>query len=368
MSGYDLPAKFTKNYEIIKSNYYQRLNDLDERMKLARNDKVWGNVSEIKNEKVLYKTFCENLIKEAGESIKRLNCPEFKDALKRVTGGKVLRDELNKADEEMFISILRIYVNALNDSVRLKNEELMKVYGGGLFMDFKHIKELADSSLSSKLTKTLIAQIEYRECVDKADYLFTVNYGKFRNDGFLETDDIDKYSHIVRDEDVPENYTVDDKCFDFDFSNLENYAQKIIDNYSYMYVKAPTMDFSLPFLVPDEDGGSEVSALLDYNNVVFVNNLADTRMMSEILYMDEPSTLLEASYETAISEPAYDSNKLNPDEKYINIRRVLSVDLDGFFKDGYKKLNDEFEKKNKGIPFIKAKINKNVKQSFDRVN
>ena len=57
MSGYDLPAGFAKNYEIIKSNYYQRLNDLDERMKLARNDKVWGNVSEIKNEKVLYKTF-----------------------------------------------------------------------------------------------------------------------------------------------------------------------------------------------------------------------------------------------------------------------------------------------------------------------
>lgn len=96
MSGYDLPAGFAKNYEIIKSNYYQRLNDLDERMKLARNDKVWGNVSEIKNEKVLYKTFCENLIKEAGESIKRLNCPEFKDALKRVTGEKVLRINLIK--------------------------------------------------------------------------------------------------------------------------------------------------------------------------------------------------------------------------------------------------------------------------------
>lgn len=368
MSGYDLPAKFAKNYEIIKQNYYQRINDLNERMKLARKDKVWGNVSEIRNEKVFYKLFCEKIIKEADESIKRLKCPEFKDALKRVTGEKVLKDKLNKADEEMFISILKVYANALNDSVRLTNEELMEVYGNGLFMDFKHIKELADSSLSSKLTKTLIAQIEYRECVDKADYLFTVNYEKFKNYGFLETDDINKHSYTVRDEGIPENYTVDDKCFGFDFSGLENYAQEIINNYSYMYVKAPSMDFSLPFLVPDEDGGSKISALLDYDNVISINDLSDTKMMSEILHIDEPSTLLEASYETAISEPAYDSNKLNPDEKYIDIHRVLSVDLDSFFKDGYKGLNAAFEKKDKGIPFIKAKTTKAVKQSFDRAN
>ena len=251
MSGYDLPAGFAKNYEIIKQNYYQRINDLNERMKLARKDKVWGNLSEIRNEKVFYKLFGEKIIKEADESIKRLKCPEFKDALKRVTGEKVLKDKLNKADEEMFISILKVYANALNDSVRLTNEELMKVYGNGLFMDFKHIKELADSSLSSKLTQTLIAQIEYRECVDKADYLFTVSYKKFKNDGFLEADDINKHSYTVRDEGIPENYTVDDKCFGFDFSDLENYAQEIINNYSYMYVKAPSMDFSLPFLVPD---------------------------------------------------------------------------------------------------------------------
>lgn len=368
MSGYDLPAGFAKNYEIIKQNYYQRINDLNERMKLARKDKVWGNLSEIRNEKVFYKLFGEKIIKEADESIKRLKCPEFKDALKRVTGEKVLKDKLNKADEEMFISVLKVYANALNDSVRLTNEELMKVYGNGLFMDFKHIKELADSSLSSKLTQTLIAQIEYRECVDKADYLFTVSYKKFRNDGFLEADDINKHSYTVRDEGIPENYTVDDKCFDFDFSDLENYAQEIINNYSYMYVKAPSMDFSLPFLVPDEDGGSKISALLDYDNVISINDLSDTKMMSEILHIDEPSTLLEASYETAISEPAYDSNKLNPDEKYIDIHRVLSVDLDSFFKDGYKGLNDAFEKKDKGIPFIKAKTTKAVKQSFDRAN
>ena len=43
-------------------------------------------------------------------------------------------------------------------------------------------------------------------------------------------------------------------------------------------------------------------------------------------------------------------------------------DLDSFFKDGYKGLNDAFEKKDKGIPFIKAKTTKAVKQSFDRAN
>lgn len=125
-----------------------------------------------------------------------------------------------------------------------------------------------------------------------------------------------------------------------------------------MYVKAPSMDFSLPFLVPDEDGGSKISALLDYDNVISINDLSDTKMMSEILHIDEPSTLLEASYETAISEPAYDSNKLNPDEKYIDIHRVLSIDLDSFFKDGYKVLNDAFGKRIKAFLLLKQKRQK----------
>ena len=102
MSGYDLPAKFAKNYEIIKQNYYQRINDLNERMKLARKDKVWGNVSEIRNEKVFYKLFCEKIIKEADESIKRLKCPEFKDALKRVLG-KMGHSE--RIGEDLYVNV-----------------------------------------------------------------------------------------------------------------------------------------------------------------------------------------------------------------------------------------------------------------------